>query len=254
MDQPAGGQVGGQGAVERLEHRGAASSRRASAQGGWVDVEDLDAPERRSPGSRSSARSPTRSGSGCSSAAGRSGRRAGVRARRRRRTRRAAAGAPERAAARDPDVGHLDRVVRVRGDQRPARVRGPFGEGDRDPGDARCLGDLLAQAFEPADAHRPVAGGRRSPTRSVPAGRVPVTTVPVPRTWKRRSTQSRTSAAGSGGGTSRRTAREGRPQLVEPGAGPAADRPPRGCPPGRCGTARPPPVPGRAPGRRGRCG
>ena len=46
MDQTAGGQVRGQGAVECLEHRGATSSRRSSAQGGWVDVEDLDAPER----------------------------------------------------------------------------------------------------------------------------------------------------------------------------------------------------------------
>jgi hypothetical protein len=61
----------------------------------------------------------------------------------------------KRAPVRDPDVHHLDGVVRVRGDQHPdrSRVMGPVGEGHGDTRDAGHLRDLLAQALEPAYPH-----------------------------------------------------------------------------------------------------
>ena len=186
----------------------------------------------RLPGSRSSARSPTRSGSGVLQHQPDGVATQGTDVHR-------AWPSPRRGAA-DPRAGGRRPPVTRTSTTPPARYASGVtstdaavqvaevvtGHVEGHPRDPRRAVDRGAERLHAPHPHAgpPAPMLSVSPRATVPAGSVPVTTVPAPFTVNRRSTHSRTSAAGSGAGRRPTSVDQVVAQRVEPCAGPAAHR------------------------------
>ena len=181
---------------------GAAPRRRSG--GGCTSSTSIPAAMRCSPGSRSSATSPTRSGSGRPAAAGPPYLPVGEPAPAPPPTRHAAPVAVQRLrrTQRDVDLAVSNQAPRS-ADRIPATdvCRSTPRKFSATRATAAASARSRPSDCSPRTVTRRPACSSSSPTRIVPAGSVPVTTVPAPRTLKLRSTHSRTSASGSGGGS-----------------------------------------------------
>ncbi len=188
--------------------RNRAAPRRRSS-GGRTSRTSIPAAIRCCPGSRSSPTSATRSGSGRASRS-----RAAAGPSRRTRTGTAAdptcstswlcsvssaVPGPRRATSISAVSRHAPGVRTV--SPRPMSRRSTPRRFSATRATAPTRISLRPKDCSPRTVTRRPACSSSSPTRTVPAASVPVTTVPAPRTVKLRSTHSRTSACGSGGGS-----------------------------------------------------